>query len=78
MLEFVFRKINIGQLAGESGIGAKEILGVPAFHLAILDRSHACIGRQFHANIIALVKQNPSIERVLNSILPLHFSAHAT
>jgi hypothetical protein len=72
MLRFVFRKINIWKLLGESRIGAKEILDVPAFQLAILDRPHACIWGQLHANVIALVKRKPSIEPVLNSILPLH------
>jgi hypothetical protein len=75
MLHFVFREINIWKPLGKSPIGAKEILNLPTFQFVILDRSHARIGRQLHANIIALVKHNPSIEQVLHSILPLHAAA---
>jgi len=63
MLQFVFREINIWQPAGESRIGAEEVLNVPTFQFVILDRPHARIRRQLHANIIALVEHNPSIEQ---------------
>ena len=64
MLQFVFREINIWKLLGESRIGAEEVLNVPTFQFVILDRPHARIRGQLHANIIALVKHAPSIEQV--------------
>jgi hypothetical protein len=62
MLQLVFCEINIWKRSGESRIGAKEILNLPAFQFVILDRPHPRIWRQFHANVIALVKHNASIE----------------
>jgi hypothetical protein len=67
MLQFVFREINIRKLSGESWVGAKEILNVPAFQLVILDRPHARIWRQLHAYVITLMKHNPSIEQYLTA-----------
>jgi hypothetical protein len=69
MLQFVFHEINIWQPVGESWIRVEEILNLPVFQFVILDRPHARIWRQLHANVIAFVKHNPSIERVLRSIL---------
>ncbi len=78
MLQLVFREINIREPLGESRIRAEEILNAPALQVVILDCPHAGMGRQLHANIIALVKHNPSIEQCLHSILPLHAQPHTT
>jgi hypothetical protein len=64
MLQFVFRQIHIRQLVGESRIGAEEILNVAVFQSVIFDRPHARIWGQLHANIIAFVKHNSSLEQV--------------
>jgi hypothetical protein len=76
MLQFVFCKINIWKLSGKSRIGAKEVPDLPPLQLVILDRPHARIWGQLHANVIALVKHNPSIEKVLYSILSPHAQPH--
>ena len=78
MLQFLFREVNIWKSLGKSRIGAKEILNVPPLEFVVLDRPHAGMGRQLHANIIALVKHNPSIEQGFHSILPLHAQPQTT